>query len=94
MLAARCSNLLELLGDEEAVLEVAEHGEIAEQIAGQPAAGQLKQGFRAGQAMKLLGEGLARQRPQPGACATAQDERQYFTHELRPGLRHLQACLA
>ena len=76
----RQPDLLELLGDEEAVPVIAEHGEVAKQIAGEPTASLLEQRLRAGDPVKLLGEGLARQRPQPGAGSAAQDEWRNVPH--------------
>ena len=56
----RGANLLELLGDEEAVAMVGEDGKRAERRAAKPSAGLLEQRFRPDKPMKLLGEGLAR----------------------------------
>ena len=54
------ADLLELLGDEEAVVMIGEDGKPAERRAAKPPTGLLEQRFRPDKPMKLLGEGLAR----------------------------------
>jgi hypothetical protein len=58
---------LELVGNEQAAPVIAEHEEVAKQVAGKAAAGLLEQRLRARQLVELLGEGFARERPEPGA---------------------------
>ncbi len=60
MVFHRGADLLELLGDEEAVAMIGEDGKRAERRAAKPTTGLLEQRFRTGKPMKLLGEGRAR----------------------------------
>ena len=48
------ADLLKLFGNQKAVPMIGKNGELAEDWAGEPAAGQLEQGLRAGEPMKLL----------------------------------------
>ena len=59
---------------------IAEHEEVAKQVAGKAAAGLLEQRLRACKLVELLGEGLARKGPEPGARAAAQNEWRNVPH--------------
>ncbi len=77
------ADLLELLGGQEAMLMPRQDDRLAGQALRHPPTGLLKQRLVAGDLVELLGEGFTRKRPKARARSSAEDERQYLTHNIK-----------